>query len=98
MLAVVQMKQVELQEFNFEDMNERQIGPKVTYPYTHARSCLLHRREHLKYFPAQRQQQNRTIKNISSTSRLEYFFQKDAHFIIKLHIQVYPCNHVLECR
>ena len=26
------------------------------------------------------------------------FYQKDAKFFIKLHIQVYPCHHVLECR
>ena len=49
--------------------------------------------KHLKYFLAQQQQQNQTIKNISSNSRLPDFFQKDALFFIKLHIQVY---HVLE--
>ena len=54
--------------------------------------------KHLKYFLLQQQQQNQTIKNISSTSRLPDFNQKDAQFIRKLHIQVYPCHHVLDCR
>ena len=39
----------------------------------------------------------RQSKIISSTSRLPDFFQKDAQFFIKLHIQVYPCHHVQEC-
>ena len=55
-------------------------------------------RETPKYFLAQQQQQNQTIRNISSTSRLPDFCQTDTYFIIKVHIQVYPCHHVLECR
>ena len=43
--------------------------------------------KHLEYFLAQQQQQqqNQTTKNISSTSRLPDFFQKDAHVFIKLY-------------
>ena len=55
-------------------------------------------RDTFKYFLAQQHQQNQTITTISSTLHLPDFFQKDAHLITKLHIQVYPCHHVLECR
>ena len=51
--------------------------------------------KHLKYFLVQQQQQNQTII-FQALRACQTFFQKDAHIIIKLHIQVYPCHHVLE--
>ena len=66
--------------------------PVVNY---HSKSASSTGAKHLKYFLVQQQQQNQTIKNISSTSRLPDFYKKER--CIVFHKFAHPSVSLLSC-